>query len=376
MKTYLFLFFTLLFSHLGAQTIVDNISWDGLDRSYRIYLPAGYEDGMSLPLVFNFHGFTSNATQQQFYSEMDKVADTANFLVVYPQGIDDAWNVGWTFGSTADDVGFTNALIDTLHAQYNINLDRVYACGMSNGGFFSYRLACELSDRIAKVASVTGSMFGAQVDLCMPDRAVPIMQIHGTADPVVGYGGTPGVNISIEQLLENWRDLNGCEPVSDTILIPDISFTDLSTAQLIQYRDCDDEVIMAFYKIANGGHTWPGAPVVVGVTNYDFHASVEIWNFFNDQYPQEQIVSSSEPLFAQPKLKLYPNPIQDQLTIDASRGSIQALEIIDPLGKTIYKISALSTASFTIKNINWPRGVYLVQIYTDLGAKTLRVIKR
>jgi len=377
MKKYLLLLLTIFFYNLSTtQTIVDQISWDGLDRSFRLFVPSDYEEGMSLPLVFNFHGFTSNAEQQQFYSQMNDVADTANFFVVYPEGVNEAWNVGWNFGSMEDDVGFTNALIDTIHARYDINLDRVYSCGMSNGGFFSYRLACELGDRIAKIASVTGSMHSSQVDLCMPDRPIPVMQIHGTADPVVSYEGAANLNVGIEELLENWRMLNGCEPVSDTILIPDTNLTDLSTAQLIQYRDCDDQVMIAFYKISNGGHTWPGAPLAIGITNYDFNASEEIWNFFNDQYPLETIVSSSEPIKKNLKIKLFPNPVNKQLTLSSSNEPIHTVEILNLLGKQVYKASGLYTSTFTINNITWQKGIYLAQVYTASGAKTIRVVKR
>ncbi len=115
-----------------------------------------------------------------------QVADTAGIVVVYPNGIDETWNVSSTTGT--DDVGFISALIDTVDYQYSIDLNRVFATGMSMGGFMSYRLACELSERIAAIASVTGLQAFYP---CNPNRPVPILQFHGTADPVVPYAGVP-----------------------------------------------------------------------------------------------------------------------------------------------------------------------------------------
>ncbi|MEL6972721.1 MAG: PHB depolymerase family esterase, partial [Bacteroidota bacterium] len=146
----------------GQQIINSSIQFDDLERTYLLYVPPSYTGDESVPLVLNFHGYTSNSGEQFFYSDFRAVADLNNFLVVHPQGTQDSegnthWNVGWG-GSTVDDVGFTAALIDSLAAEYNINPERIYSTGMSNGGFMSYQLACELSDRIAAIASVTGTM--------------------------------------------------------------------------------------------------------------------------------------------------------------------------------------------------------------------------
>lgn len=367
-----------LSNFLLAQVIDDSFTWDGLEREYRIFLPEDYEEGQSLPLVLNFHGFTSSAVEQQFYSGMDQVADTANFIVVYPEGIGAAWNVGWAFGSMEDDVGFVNALIDSMHVQYGVNLDRVYSCGMSNGGFFSYRLACELNDRIAKIASVTGSMLPNQASLCMPDNPIPVMQIHGTSDPVVAYEGSPGVSMPIEDLLETWRDLNGCTPVSDTIAIADTDQSDQSTAQLIQYRDCDDNVIMVFYKIFSGAHTWPGAPIVIGITNYDINASVEIWNFFNDQYPQEQTVDVEDLSIENLKQKvhIFPNPVDRHFTIYSSVENIESIRVFNMLGQTIYSNNAVNNKAFMLNNVDWNKGFYLVHTKTKNTERTLKLVKQ
>ncbi|MEL6660141.1 MAG: PHB depolymerase family esterase, partial [Bacteroidota bacterium] len=127
---------------------------DDVTREYIVYVPEIYNEDTPTPLMFNFHGWTMSASAQMNSCDMRYVADTAGFILVYPQGLvyqgATHWNVGsWTAGSTADDVGFTSAMIDQLSGEYNIDLNRVYACGWSNGAYFSYELACQLSDRIA-----------------------------------------------------------------------------------------------------------------------------------------------------------------------------------------------------------------------------------
>ena len=158
----------------AQQTITATIEHDGLEREYILYVPAAYSPDEAVPLVLNFHGYTSNATEQMFYGNFRPLANVHNFLIVHPEGTDDDsgnahWNVGWG-GSTVDDVGFTAALLDTLEAAYNINTDRIYSTGMSNGGFMSYQLACAMSDRIAAIASVTGSMNPGQSEACQANR--------------------------------------------------------------------------------------------------------------------------------------------------------------------------------------------------------------
>ena len=161
------LFFTIFCSFLylsadAQQTINASIINGGIQRDYILYVPANYTGTAAVPLLLNFHGLTSNATQQMFYGDFRSIADTAGFIIVHPEGTldnngDTHFNVGWG-ASTVDDVAFSSALIDFISAQYNINQDRVYSTGMSNGGFMSFKLACELSNRIAGIASVTGSI--------------------------------------------------------------------------------------------------------------------------------------------------------------------------------------------------------------------------
>jgi polyhydroxybutyrate depolymerase len=182
----------------AQQTLNESISHNGVWRQYIVYIPAIYDGTSPVPLMFNFHGFTMTANDQMTWGgDMRPVADTAGFILVYPQGTlfwgSTHWNVGsWTAGSTADDLGFTEAMIDALAGNYNIDLTRVYSCGYSNGGYFSFELACQLSGRIAAIGSVGGTMSTETFNACNPLHPTPIVTIHGTADGTVSYsGGNP-----------------------------------------------------------------------------------------------------------------------------------------------------------------------------------------
>jgi len=304
-------------SVFAQTTIQESIMHDGKQRDYTLYFPASYDQNTEdYALIFSYHGFSSNGGQQRAYTAMDLVCDTANLIMCYPEGIDNAWNVGWSFGSTEDDVGFTSAMIDTFVSEYRINPRKIYACGMSNGGFFSYKLACELNDKIAAVASVTGSIVPGQDDVCMPNRAVPALQIHGTDDPIVPYNGAFGVAMPIEDVVQFWVNNNDCTSTPSVVDFPDNSTTDQSTASVSIYDDCAADTEVQFIRIENGEHTWPDALLDIGVTNRDFNASQYIWEFFSMfSLPQLSAVEE-EDSHALLDVNVYPNPSSGTLRVD------------------------------------------------------------
>ena len=272
----------LMSQDVTTETILHN----GLERSYISYIPESYSETTSTPLVLNLHGYSSNAGQQMIYSDFYAIAENEGFILIHPEGTTDDndfqfW--GSDVMSNVDDVDFLSALIDTIALEYNINLNRVYSMGMSNGGFMSYRLACELSDKIAAIASVTGSMTTGQIMSCNPDRPIPVMQIHGTADPTVLYNGNSWGIESIDDVISYWVDFNQCETNPIFNNIPDINLIDLCTAEHYVYGNGESGSSVELYKIINGGHTWPGAaiPLVGNNTNQDLNASEKIWEFFN-----------------------------------------------------------------------------------------------
>ena len=193
-------------SDLTMQTLTH----DNVVREYYVSYPENI-DG-PVPLIINMHGFASHAIEQKDYSQMDSYAHSRGVAVVYPEGISRSWNVG-TEGSLTneDDVGFISTLIDSIATDFDIDLDRIYACGMSNGGYMSYRLAYDLSDKIAAFGSVTGNfMINNTMNDCQDqNRDIPIIHFHGTQDGVVNYY-PPSFDgsLTVEQSIEFWSDYN------------------------------------------------------------------------------------------------------------------------------------------------------------------------
>ena len=170
---------------------VETLTHDSLVREYVLYIPSNYDESITYPLMLNFHGFGGEAGQYISYADMRSLADTENFILVYPQGTLSSgfphWNPSLPSSdnkSDVDDLGFVEALIRELSSNYNIDLERVYACGFSNGGMMAYGLAQHKSELIAGIASVSGVMLESDVK---PIHPMPVLIIHGTLDGVLPY---------------------------------------------------------------------------------------------------------------------------------------------------------------------------------------------
>ncbi len=359
-------------SSLAQQTINGSIQHDGIQRDYILYVPASYTPGTDAPLVINFHGYTSNAMEQMFYGDFRPIADTAGFLLIHPQGTLDGsgqtyWNANW--GGTVDDIGFTDALIDSIAADYSVNLNRVYSTGMSNGGFMSYTLACSLSERIAAIASVTGSMNSSQTLTCLPQHSMPVMQIHGTADGVVPYNGNVTM-LAIPDVITYWSNNNGCDPTPVETAVQDSDPFDGCTATHFLYSNPNDGIDVELYRVNGGGHTWPGASVTIGVTNQDFNASKEIWRFFS-KFDINGTIASVEEINTL-KLALYPNPTNDLIQV------IGAEELMDTKA-TLMGASGNIIQEFTelgpISTKDLSKGVYYVRIQSEKGESLLKFVR-
>ncbi len=365
--------------YLGAQqTINASIEHDGLSRDYILYIPANYDGTEAVALILNFHGYGSNAFEQMNYGDFRPIADTAGFLVVQPQGEllngITHWNVGgWTIGSTVDDVGFTSALIDSLSALYNIDTDRVYSTGMSNGGFMSFLLACQLGDKIAAVAPVAGSMTPETYDECSPSHPVPILQFHGTTDNVVPYDGAIWSE-PVQDALDYWVGYNDCYPLPTTIAIPDIDPNDGSTVEHIIYPSGDNGVNTEHFKIYGGGHTWPGSAFGGSGTNYDIDASVEIWKFFLKYDINGSVLPTSIITTDVSELKIFPNPAVNKITIKGvevnSEVSISTIE-----GKLLLSPKTNNKSVITIDISELKMGIYIITINSNNKSISKKITK-
>ena len=362
------LVFVLTGTGYGQTTVVDSIQSDGVWRRFRVYVPTGFGTGRAL--ILNMHGLGSNATDQQAYSNFKPIADTAGFLMVYPQGLSFSgttyWNAGVPGTPPTDDVKFLSALIDTMQRRYGTDRQRVFATGMSLGGYMSYYLACKLPQKIAAIASVTGTMFSAEAASCTPGRPVPVMQVHGTADATVPYTGSNS-GIAIDSLVAMWVRLNGCNPTPVQTPIANSNTTDNSTADHFVYGGGTRGATVEFYKVYGGGHTWPGAVNIGLTTNQDFSASKEIWRFFS-QYRLGQLLSVSGIPAAGREVAIGPNPFRDELHIDAQDGGLNTLR--DIIGRTVIK-----TTSTRLDVRGLPAGLYLLERQVQGERKVFRVVK-
>lgn len=359
----------LIMDICGQQTISGTIVHDNITRNYRLRLPANHTSTESLPLVINFHGYTSNAFEQEIYSNMNSLGDVERFAICYPNGIQNAWNVGWNFGSMADDIGFVSALIDDLIDKYNFDKNRIYACGMSNGGFLSYYLACRLSHKIAAIASVTGSMIPSVIQSCNPQRSMPVMEIHGTADNVVPFDGAQGLAAPVDSVITFWTNNNKCMTGPSLIQMPNTNINDGSTVEKYIYSDCQENMEVVLYKIIGGGHTWPGANLIIGATNQDINANVEIWNFFK-KYSLPNTTLTEEPVYG--NLTLHPNPAYDVLHLKG-RKDFQFLQIFDLQGNVLIHEDDVVENSIHISHLR--PGLYILKAFHENQLFTLPFVK-
>lgn len=300
----IFLFFSTLTA--AAQTadtdIDDSIVHDGKTRTFRVHLPAGGLSDQPTALVFVLHRSGSKGAEIQVLTGFDAAADESGFIAVYPDGLYGDWNDGEdltvlrTVREDTDDVGFIAALIDHLAEQYPVDPERVYATGYSNGAAMSYRLACELADRIAAIAPVGALLTESQMEGCAPRHPVSVLMILGTQEPVffweggdVLIDGKPyGYRTAAVETLDFWLRQNECEPLAEVTLLPDLNPEDGTRAQRQHFSECAGSRQVELLAVQGGGHNWPGVPAdlppdFAGKVSYDFEATAVITAFFAAQ---------------------------------------------------------------------------------------------
>jgi len=360
MKFVIILFLFIVTIKTQAQR--DSIFDQGTYRTFIIHLPSDYNESNEYPLVFNLHGLGSNAIQQQLYSQFDAVADEEDLIVVYADAINNNWDL---FGNT--DVNFLSLLVDTLKERYSIN-ECLFSTGMSQGGFLSYKLACELPQPISAIAVVTGNMLESLQSSCTGVGEVSVLHFHGTADQVVNYNGSFGVS-PVEESVQWWASENNCNASPTITSLPDIDQSDGSTVEQYQYNECDDESEVVLYKITNGGHTWPGAfPVPsLGNTNQDIDASELIGEFFTSHCQASTDIADITP---HNKIFIYPNPAQHSFKVESLQKTDFELIIYNALGKIIYYDPDIHEA-IQINCQDWGKGFYFIQISSEIDRQTL-----
>ena len=275
---------------MEAMDLQGDLKVNDLRRSYLLHIPRTYDPRQPTSLVLAFHGRLGTGKKMALLTNLSDLADKQGFIVVYPNGVWRSWNAGHGTGKAeakgVDDVKFTMRLIDSLSQTLNIDRHRVYATGFSNGATLVHRLACELSDKIAAIAAVAGTMAPKIARTCHPDRPVSVLQIHGTADPIVpwegGLTGGGGVVESVAATIAGWVARNGC-PSKPEVVDLGIGVSRAS------YNSGQQGAPVIFYRVEGGGHTWPGGyehlpKQIIGATEPSWDASQAIWDFFR-QHP-------------------------------------------------------------------------------------------
>ncbi len=279
-----------------------SLTFVGRERAYLVHLPPAIGNS-SLPLVLVLHGGGGNATSAARMTQMSALADEESFIVVYPDGtghFDDkllTWNsgncCGYALDNKIDDVGFIRVLIEKLTRDYLIDARRVYATGISNGGMISYRLACELSDKLAAIAPVAGAL---NVE-CKPAQPVSVIAFHGTNDQNVPYNGGAGsksidphprTDQSVAYALTFWSQFDHCAPMPARDERGNPALSGANGIVHDTYSNCANGAGVELYTIKGGGHAWPGGDrltVLLDAPAKEISATELMWKFFK-QHPK------------------------------------------------------------------------------------------
>jgi polyhydroxybutyrate depolymerase len=286
-------------SHAKLESRCESLSHGGRVRTYQLYVPARLHE--PAPLLFVLHGGGGSGANMALLSrqQFNRIADRDGALIVYPDGVGRNWNDGRSgvrakaMEENVDDVGFLRALARELGTRYRIDPQRIYATGISNGGFMSFRLACDAADLVAAVAPVAANL---SVDLgprCAPSRPVSVAMLNGTDDPLVPWDGgkiglkgfTRGMAWSTEKTFDTWARLDDCRERSDDQVIDKVPDDDTSVVLHVRSQ-CRGGTEVRLYEIRGGGHTWPRGEKylterVVGRVSQELDGAEEIWAFLS-----------------------------------------------------------------------------------------------
>jgi polyhydroxybutyrate depolymerase len=325
---------------LCAQETKEKVTVDDVERTFMVRLPRGYDSQRHYPVVILLHGMNQDADDMERLTRFADLADKDGIIAVYPFALHGRWNVGvqpqerqpMSMGpgrhrhyggggypggggggypgggggypgggqqtpgrqpgdekrsAPADDIGFFNQMLDHLASNFSVDSSRIYATGLSQGGFMSLRLGCALGDRIAAIAAVGAAM--PKTMICLPSRPVPMLMINGTSDPVVPYGGGTEHNLSlstlsVEDSAKAWAKIDRCAEKPERSKLSPREKGGMET-KIDTYSGCQQNAQVVLYSVKGAGNTWPGgeqyeADNTIGKTSQDLNANEVIWSFF------------------------------------------------------------------------------------------------
>ena len=363
---------TALFNSGYSQTFISQtIQYDGLIREYSIYVPASYDGTTNFPLLFNLHGGGGTNSVWQASSDMRPIADTADFILVYPQARPDPSD-GNSFNwipkvpGTFDDVPFFSSLIDTIASNYQIDQNRIYACGYSLGGDMTFELGCKLNNRIAAIAPVARTMQANPNSFCFPVHPTGVLTILGTDDLVSPYNGIVfgGIEYYISAAVTHlyWATHNNCDATATMSTVsPSVERYTWSTASGCAYVE--------ELKVIGGGHDWPGS-----FGNMTIDANIEIWQFIS-RYDINGLIdciatSIIENNGQTDNYKMFPNPFNQEITIEVKSAKSNDFSIYNVIGELITR-GKLNSQVNTIDLSSLTPNVYILNIENQ----SIRIIK-
>ena len=363
---------TAIISSGYSQTFISQtIQHDGLTREYSLYVPPSYDGTTNFPLLFNLHGGGGTNTAWQAASDMRPIADTADFILVYPQARpdpSDGNSFNWISKTpgTFDDVPFFSSMIDAIASNYQIDQNRIYACGYSLGGDMTFELGCKLNNRIAAIAPVARTMQANPSSFCSPVHPTGVLTILGTDDLVSPYNGIvfAGIEyyISAAATHSYWVTQNNCNPTATmTTVSPSVERYTWSTASGCAYVE--------ELKVLGGGHDWPGS-----FGNMTIDSDSEIWRFVS-RYDINGLIGCSTTSINEnngqtDNLKVFPNPFKQELTIEVKSIQSKAFSIYNVIGELVIS-GKLNSQVNTIDLSSLAPNVYILNIEN----KSIRVIK-
>jgi polyhydroxybutyrate depolymerase len=382
-KVLLLVVVLVISKHFDVQAgvvVTDSVQIAGTYRIYKLFLPSGYPNLMTYPAIINLHARCSNMDEHISYTNMNAVADTAQFIVAYPLGIEDPndpfncldWNDNGRH--TWDDVAFISALISRLVNNNQVDSTKVFAAGFSRGGFMCYTLSCELEQKIRGIAVVGGGfsiqpLINSLSYTCQSVGSKPVMIIHGTMDQDVNYAGFPNQFAAVDSVLAFWENKNSCLAGSVISQLPDFNTSDGCYVTQIKYNSCR----LIHLKIINGGHSWPGSQgtllIEIPPKNLDINASAEIWNFFKEQLNTtsvaDQQVSSGD-------ISIFPNPANTEINIVVPSSPNTEIVISNLMGQVIIKDQNKNVIDIS----NLTNGLYFILVKQGNKSYTQKLIKQ
>lgn len=269
-------------------------------RRTNFYIPKRLKRrNRSLVLCLHNEGESPESMTRLTRHGFNELADQNGFIVGYPEGLNEYWNDGredsisLSHYNEIDDVGFIEKLIDYGIDSFRVDPSQIFVAGLSNGGFMTFRLACELSKKIKGIAAVSASLALDQLVNCSADSTVSVMMINGTRDPMMPYEGgemivnerSQGSILGTEETIDFWLGENTCKEKSSKKDVSNTNLFDETRSERLTYANCNNKTKIALITVTNGGHTWPGGrqymgEKAIGKTSKDFDASEEIWKFF------------------------------------------------------------------------------------------------